>query len=358
MGDLAVEDAHRLLESVNYRVQSISRIREGLGHFVFDVSLSGGEKIIAKFENNSRLSKDGVRKDFSFNSELSLEREGYTADLLRKAGLPSPLSLIHQAEGKRFIVQQKIPGKVWCEYVKENDFKITPFLKSLEHLGADEAETQRLKFSSYGNITPEGIKPKGITSFEKRLQQILKFKLVRAEEKKALTKKELKSIQNYFWSSVNSLILPTDVLFIFSDLHPNNFLVDRDGKPSGYFDLEHCQAGPPVLDVYHHKLHLFNYFDENTFEKALEAYFRGYHNNGGNYEFNDPTNKNLENVLSAGFMMGCITAYHQVRDGLRDDWSDKFKELLFQSLSNKNIPYDSIADIFRQKTKQPKYPNP
>ena len=50
-----VNKVKRLVESKGYQVDSISYIPRGIGHYNFDIVLNSGESLIARFENDSRL---------------------------------------------------------------------------------------------------------------------------------------------------------------------------------------------------------------------------------------------------------------------------------------------------------------
>jgi aminoglycoside phosphotransferase (APT) family kinase protein len=281
--------------------------------------------------------------------------------LAGKAGLPTPPILgYHDIEGVPFLVVDKLPGKHWKTYIEESGYSLQAYLQSLEFLGMDIAKAHRISLPSYGDvISATSIHPAGITNFAARLEHIFSLKLKKAE--KVLPREDFAVVQNYFDQGVQSLAehLAGDKykpVLVLTNLHPMNFLVDKQGKPSGYPDLEFSQAGVKALEMYNMGSQLFSYFDQPTFDAAQEAFFRGYAAQGGVYDVGDKTNQKLEALLCAGHTLSAVTGYHGARDGLRDTWSSEFKDLLFKVMSAGEMDYIAFADIIRQKTKQPRTP--
>lgn len=204
---------------------------------------------------------------------------------------------------------------------------------------------------------PERIEPVGIRTFKERLEQLITLKLGREQRAKALSEGEHAEVHGYFRKGLEKLSKDRrNPVLVITDLHPSNFLVDARGKPSGYPDLEYCQAAVPTLEFYFIKLQLFNYYDAATMGKAQETFFKAYNNAGGNYQHEEPGNVEIEKLLSMGQILTAVTGYHGVKDGLRDTWSEQFKDILFSAGSTGNIDYVAYADIIRKKTKQPESP--
>lgn len=356
--------AKTLIERAGYEVKKLKFIPEGRSHDVFDIGLNDGDCLIARFEK-PRGSFGGQRRDFHYNGVISLEREAYLCSLVREeASLPAPkVRGIYQIENFNFLLVEKMPGIPWKNFLEQNNYSLQAYLNSLEYLGADIAKAQRVSFNSFGDIVAgRVIEPPGITGFSSRLEPVLSLKIRREEEAKALRPRELSKVKHYFEKELQevsdglkgSLSKP---ILVLTDIHPMNFLVDEKSKPSGYFDLEFCQAGHPALETYYLGLQLFNYFDEETFHRAQAAFYQGYHDNGGVYAPETTLNRNLEALLCAGHTLSAVTAYHNVKDGLRDTWSSEFKESLFGIINQGEMNYVAFADVIRQKTKQPKKPN-
>jgi len=328
---------------------------------VFNVNLAGGTEVIAKFENESKIAADGKRRDHHYNGVLSLERQRNLCSLVGEAGLPAPeVKGVYSAEGQNFLLAEKMSGQYWSDFLEDNNHSLAAFTRSLEFLGADIAMLQRCRFSSFGDvISPDRVEPPGITHFAQRLRYTTDLKLQREAQKGSLHKKELREVTEYFQRRLQELsqmsgnVKQTPV-FILADLHARNFFVDSEGKPSGYFDLEFCQAGVPSLEFGSVALFLYSYYGQKEFEQGRAAFFRGFHDHGGVHDLNDPYNTKLEEVLGAGYLLSFTTGYHDSKDGLRDLWSAQFKELLFQTIASEMVPYVAVGDVFRTKTKQPK----
>ncbi len=364
------------LLKAGYAADSIERIPEGNSHYNFNVRLDSGDEVIAKFDKPHRFSPDGRKRDYHYNGELSLEREASLCSLVRKkVGLPAPeIKGIHQVQvhdqEHKFLVVEKMPGQLWDRFIHQNDYSLEKYLKSLEYLGADIAQVQQFQFRSYGDVMGEdNVEPQGILDFAERLSQITDLKLQRARQAQSLGEREMGEVSAYFAGHIRQLDgelkkqskhksknQEDSPVLVLTDLHPRNFLVDEKGKPSGYIDLEFCQSGHPSLEFYLAGLQFFNYFNQNTFEAARKSFFQGFTAQGGSYALDDPLNQQLEKVLCAQHMLAAVTAYHRVKDGLRDTWSQRFKELLFHAINDNEVDYIGFADIIREKMKQPKNP--
>jgi hypothetical protein len=147
---------------------------------------------------------------------------------------------------------------------------------------------------------------------------------------------------------------PTFVLF---DLNPLNFFVDSDGTPCGFCDLDRSQAALPSVEFYSAKSYLLSYFSRPIHHHAQEFFFRGYSDAGGHYEKNDPVNKSIETILYLTNALIGVSAYHGANDGIRNDWSERFKNLLLTSLFHQEPDYVGFGDILRGKIKNPAIPN-
>jgi hypothetical protein len=358
--------ARDLIEAQGHDVTSIELISEGRSHINFDVTLRDDTPIIARFERKHRLSPvDGKRRDFHYNGILSLERERNLCSLVREeVGLPTPqiYGLYDTAEGPLLLVE-KMPGSHWKDFIKNNNYSLEAYLKSLEFLGRDIAKVQRIRFNSFGDVMGRNhVYPGDITNFARRLEMITGLQIKRASFSGSLSGKDLKEVENYFQGNLDELVDTTKhhqegPVLVLTDIHPMNFLVDEQGKPSGYIDLEFCQSGVPSLELYYLKLSMFNYFDEQTFKKAEKAFYIGFENSGGIYDKKDPTNLKLEETLSVSHFLAAATSYHGVSDGLRDDWSNKFKDIMFKTIKDESIDYMAVADVLRPKTMQPRQPS-
>lgn len=361
--ELDQEKAKNLMETVGYEVATMKKIPEGNQHHIFECVLSDGKIVIARFDKALGIS-GGKRIDPIFHSELSLEREAAAYSLVKnKTSLPAPKVYdAHNVNGIKFLIVEKMPGVTWNEYLKRKNYSCKAFLNSIFYLGKDLAKFHKIKFSSFGDVMNENsVSPEGIEDFTDRLKQLILLKLQRAKTVNCFSESEFSFIRDYFRTQLEKLprlVLPdyAPVLNIF-DIHPNNFLVDENGKPSGYFDIEFPQSGIPALDISRIHLEMFGYFDRETFDKSKKWFFRGYKEEGGSYDEDNRVNKRLELVISLGHILSATSAYYRVKDGLRDDWSEKLKKLLFSCIEAEQIDYEGYMEIFRRKTKQPRKPS-
>ena len=351
--------AKYLIEEKGCKIKSIKKIPEGSNHYSFDVILEDGTPLIGKFKKNKNNLRDSL-----FGGIISLERECAIYSLIgEKTGLPTPkLYGKYKDGGIYFILVEKLPGKLWSDYIRENNYSISCFLKSLEYLGQDIARLQKVTFETFGDLMNEYlVLPKGIINFADRFIGITKMRLKRVKEKNILDTKKVHLVKKYFFQQISEIReylynYKSKPTLVFTDMHSRNFLVNDFGKPSGYFDLESCQAAHPALEFYGLKFFLFNYFNYETFKKAEDSFFKGYKKEGGEYDQGDYINKKLEDLLAINRIMELSESYHEIKDGLRDKWSIKFKELLFEAIETNSVNYSKIADIIRAKDGQPKNP--
>ena len=263
-----------------------------------------------------------------------------------------------------------MPGRTWRHYLEDNDFSEAAYLSSLKHLGAAIAKTQRVSFNTYGAIMVEGsIDPVGVTNFANRVQFINDRRVEREKRKinegrGALSIKELNEIQLYFVRSLEEVRgnLSTEVsnpVLVMGDLHPMQFLVDKNGKPSGFIDNEFFQSAHPALEMFNIGLQLTNYFTKLDPKIVQNAFFEGFHNAGGQYDPENTTNKKLEDLLVTGQMLVAATAYQGIiveSDALRYRWSDKFRDLTLKSVKEGRVDRIGYQAIIREKTDQPEMP--
>lgn len=228
-------------------------------------------------------------------------------------------------------------------------------LQSLESLGKDIAKVQRVCFDSYGDVIGENYVKPSFVNFEDRLRYITELRLKRAGVKLpvVLNERELEEVETYLSKNLEEIStiskgVSEKPLFVLADLHPMNFLVDEQGKPSGYFDLEFCQSGIPLLEIYSLKFFIFNYFDTPTFQKAEEAFFKGFESENGYFEISS-LNLKRESILLVGHLLSNVVAY-EGSEGFRSTWAQQFKDIMFDLIRDNRFDYVSVADVFRSKT--------
>ncbi len=357
--------ARQAIETAGYSVESIALILAGQSHYDFSLSLNNNWPAIARFEKPHAIgTPDGIRRDYNFNGPLSLERERNLLELVREAGLPAPeVYGLYSNEHGKFLLVEKLTGNHWSEYVEANGYSLEAYLRSLEYLGQDIALAHRVKFESFGDVIGRSdINPGNISDFTSRVALIAQLIMQRAAYSQAFEQKELEELTQHFQNQLDTLsqkmrAVRQQPILVLTDLHPMNFFVGERGKPSGYFDLEFCQSALPALEFCDLRLSLFNYF-EGSAEQAEQTFLKGYEHNGGSYDPSEPVSKQLEYILAIGHVLYAVIAYHNVHDGLRDTWSDKCKQILFEAQKSGEFNYKAYADVFRVKTKQPKFASP
>ena len=350
------QKAQDLLNQRGYGITDIRMFPFGANRDVFEATREDGTPIIARFV------KEGKHRDAQYNGLISLERDANMYALAGKAGLPTPSVLgYHDVEGIPFLVVEKLPGKHWKTFVEGNNYSLEAYLRSLEFLGQDVAKAHAVVLPSYGDmLSANCLQPAGIKNFAERLDHIFALKLAKAET--VLPTGEFARVKQYFAEGVRAVSAQLEEgngykpVLVLTNLHPMNFLVDEQGKPSGYPDLEFSQAGVPALEMYNMGLQLFSYFDKPTFNLAEEAFFKGYTLAGGVYDRENSTNKQLEALLCGGHALSSVTFYQGAKDGLRDNWSAEFKDILFKVMGTGEMDYVAFADVIRQKTQQPNQP--
>ncbi|MBA2214135.1 hypothetical protein [Sellimonas intestinalis] len=246
--------------------------------------------------------------------------------------------------------------------MKQSGYSKQAFLNSMEYLGRDFAKIQQVTFPSFGNIMENSIiDPSGLTNFSDRFRFVIQMRLDRCIQKHMFSEKEISIVSRFFKEKLDqfrphfeaSISIP---VLNFTDMHAENFYVDHFGKPSGYFDLESAQAAPAALEFYGFRFFLFNFYDEECFKAAEGAFFRGYQAAGGLYT---PTTE--EDGKAIDFLAGCrllelAQSYWGYKDGVRDLWGEKMKNLLFAYIETEKIDYMSIGEIWRERDHQPPYP--
>ena len=366
MTKINAQIALQLLSKKGYLIKKITEIPEGSNHYVFDIILSGGKSAICKF-SKKRYTEQGLiaeNTDSLFGGKLSLEREVFLYTLVKDTvQLPAPKVYgIHKSQIGNFILVEKMPGQSHKEYIAQKNFAAKDFLASLKALGRDIAKVHRTKFSSFGNIMADGnIEPSGILNFSDRFLSIMEMRINLAERKGALTGRELEKVKTFFAKRFKDYRTILDInnspsVLVFTDMHSDNFFVDDYGIPCGYFDLESCQAAPAALEFYGLRFFIFNYFNQEIYEQAEEAFLEGYIMNGGHYFPKTSIDHEVIDLLSACRLLELTESYWGYIDGLRDTWGQRIKTLLFDYMASGKIDYIALGDIFRERDGQPRNP--
>lgn len=335
-------------------IESITLIPEGISHDNYDVRLLSGRDVIARFQKNKRT-------DPFYGGNLSLEREAYLCNFIKdQTGIPAPrVSGPHSHKDLCFIISEKLPGISLKNFLEKQNYSLKSYLYSLEKLGESFAQAHKTKFNEFGDLMEGGsISPPGIFDFSQRAKYLLELKLTDANNLGTLSPIEIESIEDYFIRNnelaSNSLGQPRLVL---TDIHLSNFNVDeKTGEPSGFFDLEYCQAGIPSMDFTCPRTTIFPYFNEETMHKANDSFIKGYLSNGGEYDPDNRNIKNIEKTLYALQLLSATNLYFGRKDGVRDTWSNQFKSILFELVEGKDMNYFDMRAVFASKTGLPPEP--
>lgn len=341
---MKLNQAAEVLESEGFKVHSISLCSNGVSHYNFDVMLSNNfslepQRYVTRFESDLGRS-DGGRVDLIYGGKMSLEREAALCTLVReKAGLPAPKTTGPYTKAEPFILAEYMSGRLWGEYLQQQSYSRQVFLKSLELLGEDVGKAHLVTFDVFGDVMGTYV-DNGVRLFSTRLEQVIQWNLQNNGDK--FSERERKHSEKYFTSMLQKIgetIKEDKPRLILADLHTNNLMVNSDGKPSGYFDLEFCQAGVPALEVYNVSLQFFALFNLELFSEAQNAFLKGYRVSGLDYEPKDPKNKQVELILAANHFFRAAASYQRFTEGPRAGWAAKFKEIFFDIVENGTIDY-------------------
>jgi hypothetical protein len=366
MMNVTIKNAYRALTKEGYSVSEITQIPEGSNHHVFDILLSDGNSAICKFSKRRYTEQKLVKEntDTLYGGKLSLEREAFLYSLVKhSAKLPAPeVYGIHESEIGDFVVVEKMPGESFKKYIDRHNYSERSFLHVMRALGRDFAKVHEITFSSFGNVMADGfIDPQGLTNFADRFSSVMDMRIKLAEAKGALNAQELCEVRTFFDDKFNDLretfdIKSSPAVLVLTDFHGDNFFVDENGIPCGYFDLESCQAAPAALEFYGLHFFLFNYFNEDAYHQAERAFYESYTQEGGKYAPNTPHDYQVIDFLAACRLLELTESYWGYIDGLRDTWGERTKTLLYDYMDCGKLDYIALGDIFRERDGQPKNP--
>jgi aminoglycoside phosphotransferase (APT) family kinase protein len=356
------KNAEAILHAAGFSPKKIHYIPEGSNHEVFLITMESDKEEILKLPSQ-RYTEDNGHTDTLFGGDLSLKRESALYALAKSAGVPGPQVYAWSPADPAYILMEKMLGKSYSAYLEETGFSKQVFLDSLFALGEDFAKIHQIRFNSFGDIQGEDeISPEGFTNFADRFSSIMEMRIDKAEKKGALLVEEANNARQYFRKQFEELkpLLSKEAkppTMVFTDMHADNFFVDENGKPSGYFDLESAQAAPAELEFYGFRFFLFNYYDQATMEEAEAAFFMGYERAGGAFAPKTKEDHQLIDLLAGCRLLELTESYWGYIDGLRDNWAVEIKTILQNYLTTNTVNYVALADVFRAKTGQPKQPN-
>ena len=354
------------LHETGYAVRTLQPIQEGSNHHVFDVTLENGSHAICKFAKTrtTELGLTAPNLDTLFGGRLSLDRESYLLSLARvQGGLPVPeVYGTHDSPCGRFIMVEKSPGISFTEWQKQTGYRLAPYLSSLQALGRDFAKLHRnIYLPSFGDIIgPNEIEP-GCQNFADRFLSVVQMRIERGAKKGTFSQEEVPFLTDFFRSRFEALRPHLDCsvtrpVMVFTDMHGQNYFVDDQGIPSGYFDLESAQAAPAALEFYGFRFFLFNFYDQETFAKAESAFWDGYREANGPCLPQNEADEQLIQLLSGCSLLELAESYWGVVDAIRDTWGARMKALLFQYIETGAIDYVALGAMWRERDGQPLSP--
>jgi hypothetical protein len=363
--EISEDDALRILEQAGRRISCIHRIQEGANHCIFDLVLENGQEAICKFPK-IRTTEASVSQntDTLFGGPLSPERERAIFTLVREqAGLPAPeIFAVEDSPWGKFILLEKMSGVSHKEFLKRQGYTQDAFLRSMVLLGKDFAMLHKaIRFECYGDFIGPGHILPGNNNFSDRFLAVTKMRIYRAYTKKMFSEKEAERISSFFTKGFGDYkarfsLETAPPTLVFTDMHGDNFFVDTDGKPSGYFDLESAQAAPGALEFYGLRFFLFNFFDEMNFHRAEESFFTAYEEAGGPYAPHNSEENGYIDFLAASRLLEISQSYWGYKDGLRDTWGERIYRLFQQYMDDGTIDYMALGAVWRERDHQPERP--
>ncbi len=373
--ELKNEDALKLtnvvLEEINhpYKAISVDDIGAGMTHQNKTITLENKTELVLRWIQPGLHPNPARREDSYFGGERSIFREAKLLDITRnQAELPaSKVYYVGDREEGKILLVEKVPGKLFREFIEDEEFSHRSFLKALEYFGEDMAKAHSIHFDLYGSVQKAGLR-NGKQKYGDDLKEIISRHTVDHLEmlESYFSEKELQEVFDYFdevckyannWDE--DKVKPSFVLY---DQHSKNFFVNEKGKPSGYFDIEYGRAAHPNLELGSTALQLFGFVSgenekqaQEYVKQARESFMKGYLRNGGLEIINDDA---LETVHAANHIFSAVKSYHNKRDGIRNNWSQAFADMVLGMTREGKINcYFAFTDLIRGATKQPAHPN-
>ena len=134
------------------------------------------KRLVARFESDLGRS-DGRRIDLIYGGRMSLDREVALCTVVReKAGLPVPKTTGPYTKTVPFILAEHMPGKLWGEYLQQQNYSRQAFLNSLDLLGEDVGKAHLVTFDAFGDVMGNYVDNSSPT-FRHRLEEVIKRNL-------------------------------------------------------------------------------------------------------------------------------------------------------------------------------------
>lgn len=248
----------------------IKRITEGFSHYMYLIKINQAPfEVIVRFSNNR-------------DEEVSLEKEKFIIETLRKNRIPAPRIL---AFSKEYMILEKMPGDrldlIWNNIDKNEKIYLT------EKMGRILRDIHSINFEKFGPIKSNGqidvdssfkFRRVGIQleynpwirevikQFSKNYARLLSYSHI---DKKLMMKINMYILKNLKY--INYTGKPTLIHGDFQKGHVFVKKIDGEYKIVGIIDFEFANSSAPEYDFI--KLHREGFFEDKKLLNALE---RGY----------------------------------------------------------------------------------
>jgi Ser/Thr protein kinase RdoA (MazF antagonist) len=221
--DVVIEQTERV---AGVRASNICRPLNSYINRVYEVHLSDGRVVIAKFYRPGRWSKDALQDELDFVTELARE------EIPVVAPIPGPDGdLLHRCEDAWFAVAPRRGGRI-CDEPSDDQWRELGRLIARVHLvGAAGEPRDRIRMHPHGSaaghlreILDEGLAGTGLEI-------------------------EFREIAERVLERVAPLFDDSDMIRIHGDCHHQN-LLHRPGESFTILDFDDMAVGPPVQDVW------------------------------------------------------------------------------------------------------------
>lgn len=331
----------------------------GSNHIVFSVRTNDDQSFIVKFSHQrdtERKYQEGNR-DTLFGGLLSIEREVFLLERIRRAGLPTPeVHGIYPSPWGDYCVMDVAPGENLPTYMDTHDHQLAEFLAIFDDLGEQLRKLHEVRYESFGNIMyGDVIEPEAISNFADRYLPINDRIIQVCHDKGGLTTEEAEQVHDFFTHRFNHFRDRLDVktipaTLVITDLHGDNFFIENH-KISSFFDVESSQAAPPEFEIYGLRFFVFNFYGEKEYKLAEARFWQAYTN--GRTTFPDAEQNQLLDFFAACRLLEIFQSYWGIKDGIRDTWGERIKALLFTYMKTGSIDYLELGCIWRERDKQP-----
>lgn len=359
MADAYFAAARRLLSRIGRPAGSLWEIPGGSNHYVFGADCENGDRLIVKFPR-LRETEKGYQQagcDTLFGSHLSPERERWLLGLILSSGLPAPRVIgVYDTDMGAAMVMTRSPGADLPRYMTLKGHSLAAFLQIMTALGEDFRRLHGVRLPSFGSLMADGvISPAGLHNFADFYRPVNDRILAVCRAKGSLSKEESEEVSAFFDDAFSRLapLMRGVAVPVMTDMHGGNFFAEN-GRVSGYFDVESTLSAPAMFELYALRFFVFNFYSEHEFSLAEAAFWRAY--TGGARSFAEDNENALLEFFSACRLLELCQSYHGVRDGLRDNWSDKIKKLLFSYIKSGRVDYAVLGDLWRARDGQPSRP--